>query len=41
MSNRTVSVLVFPNADSLVGKHPLTQSGDGGWGGHELRAEVM
>lgn len=30
MSNRMVSVLVFPNADSLVRRHPLTQSGGGG-----------
>lgn len=33
MSNRMTSVLVFPNAGSLVGRHPLTQlRGDGGGG---------
>lgn len=31
MSNGMTSVLVFPNAGSLVGRHPLTQlRGDGG-----------
>lgn len=45
MSNRMTSVLVFPNAGSLVGRHPLTQLrgdgvGVGGRAGNESRRDV-